>query len=97
MSAQYVREFNADLGELSLLAGGKHWKRFHASKIIKFQRTSGTKKVLFFSKPVERLEVHVQGEDAPYIIEKGVVKDDFQWIVDVLKRFAEKNKVPFYE
>jgi len=97
MGAQYVREFNADFGELSLFTGGKHWKRFQASKIVKFQRTSSIKKVLFFSKPVERIEIHIQGEEEPYIIEKGVVRDDFQWIVDVLKRFAEKNKVPFNE
>lgn len=97
MSVQYVKEFNADLGELSLLTGGNHWKRFNASKIAKFQRASSIKKVLFFSKPVERIEIHVQGEDAPYIIEKGVIKDDFQWIVDVLKKFSEKNKVPFNE
>jgi hypothetical protein len=95
MSAQLVREFNADLGELSLLTSGKHWKRFNANKIEKIQRTTGSKKVLFFSKPVETIEIHIQGEDTPYIIQKGSIKDDFQWIVDVLKRFAEKNKVPF--
>jgi hypothetical protein len=98
MSVQYVKEFNADLGELSLnLTGGKHWKRFSANKIAKIQRVSDSKKVLFFKKPVEKIEVYIQGEDAPYIIKKGVIKDDFQWIVDVLKRFAEKNKVAFEE
>jgi len=95
MSAQYVREFNADLGELSVLTGGNHWKRFNAKNIAKIQRTTGTKKVLFFSRPVERVEILVHGEETPYIIQKGVIKDDFQWIIDVLKRFAEKNKVPF--
>lgn len=96
MSVQYVKEFNADLGELSLnLTGGKHWKRFNANKIAKIKRVTDSKKVLFITKPIEKVEVHIQGEDAPYIIEKGVIKDDFQWIVDVLKRFAEKNKVAF--
>jgi hypothetical protein len=95
MAEQYVKEFNADLGELSLLTGGKHWKRFNANRISKIQHTTGTKKVLFFSRPVERIEIIIQGEETPYIIQKGSIKDDFQWIVDVLKRFAEKNKVPF--
>ena len=44
---------------------------------------------------MERIEIIIQGEETPYIIQKGSIKDDFQWIVDVLKRFAEKNKVPF--
>ena len=48
-------------------------------------------------KPVERIEIQVSGEPRPYVIEKGVIKDDFSWIKDVLKSFAEKNKVVYKE
>ncbi len=98
MSAQYVKEFNADSGQLSVNAGsGKHWKNFSARQIEKIRKTTVQKKRLFFTRPVDRIEIIVNGEETPYIIEKGKVKDDFQWISDVLKRFAEKNKIPYEE
>lgn len=98
MSEQYVKQFNADLGELSLnLIGENHWRRYNSSKIVSIQNTLGKKRVLFVEKPVERIEILVSGEPRPYIIEKGVIKDDFTWIKDVLKRFAEKNKVNYTE
>ena len=99
MSApQYVREFNADLGELSLNTGkGKHWKRFAAQNIAAIRKTQAERKKLFIKRTVDRVEIDINGEPAPYIIEKGVIKDDFDWVVDVLKSFAEKNKVKFQE
>ncbi|HHY82831.1 MAG TPA: hypothetical protein GX505_09160 [Clostridiales bacterium] len=98
MSEQYVKQFNADLGELSLnLIGENHWRRYSSSKIVSIQNTLRKKKILFMEKPVERIEILVSGEPRPYIIEKGVIKDDFSWIKDVLKRFAEKNKVVYKE
>lgn len=97
MSDQYVKQFNADQGELSLMSGGSHWKRYGSSKISSIQSKKDKKKVLFFEKPIERIEIHISGEEKPYIIEKGKIKDDFQWIKDVLKRFAEKNKVNFVD
>lgn len=98
MSKQYVKEFNADLGELSLnLVGENHWRRFASRNIVSIQNTIGKKKVLFLEKPVERIEIMVSGEPNPFIIEKGVIKDDFPWIKTVLKRFAEKNKVEYQE
>lgn len=98
MSEQYVKQFNADLGELSLnLIGENHWRRYTSSKIVSIQNTLGKKRVLFVEKPVERIEIMVSGEPRPYVIEKGVIKDDFTWIKDVLKRFAEKNKVKYTE
>jgi hypothetical protein len=96
LSEQYVKQFNADLGELSLnLIGESHWRRYASSKIVSIQNTLGKKRVLFVEKPVERIEILVSGEPRPYVIEKGVIKDDFVWIKDVLKRFAEKNKVNY--
>jgi len=98
LSEQYVKQFNADLGELSLnLIGENHWRRYSSSKIVSIQNTLRKKKILFMEKPVERIEILVSGEPRPYIIEKGVIKDDFSWIKDVLKRFAEKNKVVYKE
>jgi len=98
MSANYVKEFNADMGELSLnIDGGKHWKRFSAREIEKIRKTTVQKKTLFITKPVDRIEILVSGEEKPFIIEKGKIKDDFQWITDVIKRFAEKNKVVYEE
>lgn len=98
MSEQYVKQFNADLGELSLnLIGEHHWRRYASNKIVSIQNSLGKKKVLFIEKPVERIEIMVSGEPRPYVIEKGVIKDDFAWIKDVLKRFAEKNKVEYRE
>jgi hypothetical protein len=98
MSAQYVKEFNADLGELSLnTGGGKHWKRFSARQIEKIRKTTVQKKKFFVTKPIDRIEIIVNGEETPFIIEKGMIKDDFQWVVDVLKNFAEKNKVVYEE
>ncbi|MGI6538325.1 MAG: hypothetical protein ACOX22_08380 [Caldicoprobacterales bacterium] len=97
MSARYVKEFNADLGELSLNVGGNHWKRFAARQIDSIQNTLGKKKFLFVERPVERIEIRVSGETDAYVIEKGVIKDDFEWIKDVLKSFAEKNKVEYKE
>lgn len=96
LSVQYVKQFNADLGELSLnLVGENHWRRYSSAKIASIQNTLGKKKVLFIQKSVERIEILVSGEPRPYIIEKGVIKDDFLWIRDVLKKFAEKNKVSY--
>jgi hypothetical protein len=96
MSVQYVKQFNADLGELSLsVDGGKHWRRYPAGKISRIQKTMGTRKRLFLNKPVERLEIVVSGEEKPYVIEKGTIKDDFQWITEVLRSFAEKNKIEY--
>ena len=98
MSEQYVKQFNADLGELSLnLIGESHWRRYSSNRIVSIQNTLGKKKVLFMEKPVERIEIQVSGEPRPYVIEKGVIKDDFSWIKDVLKSFAEKNKVVYKE
>ena len=98
MSEQYVKQFNADQGELSLNLGGEgHWRRYSSSKIVSIQNKLGKKKVLFVEKPVERIEILVSGEPRPYVIEKGVIKDDFAWIKDVLKRFAEKNKVSYMD
>ena len=98
MSANYVKEFNADMGELSLnVGGGKHWKRFSAREIEKIRKTTIQKKKLFITRPIDRIEILVSGEETPFIIEKGKIKDDFQWITDVIKRFAEKNKVVYEE
>jgi|GEM_PF-618024 len=99
MSApQYVKEFNADLGELSLNTGaGKHWKRFAAHNIASIRKTQAERKRLFITRTVDRVEIEINGEDAPYVIEKGVIQDDFDWVVDVLKSFAAKNKVTFEE
>ncbi len=96
MAEQYVKMFNADQGELSLnVGGGKHWKRFPAKKVASIKKSTVTKKSLLGTKNVDRLEININGEDTSYIIEKGKIKDDFQWITDVLKRFAEKNKVSY--
>lgn len=98
MSAYYVKEFNADLGELSLnIGGGKHWKRFAAKNIATIRKTTVSKKVLFLNKSIDRLEIVISGEEEPFIIQKGLIKDDFNWVVDVLKSFAEKNKVKYEE
>lgn len=95
---QFVKEFNADLGELSLNTGaGKHWRRFTANNIATIRKTTVDRKKLFVTKSVARLEIEVNGEEAPFIIEKGVIKDDFEWVADVLKSFAEKNKVNYQE
>jgi hypothetical protein len=95
---QFVKEFNADLGELSLNTGaGKHWRRFAANKIAAIRRTTVERKKLFITRSVDRLEIEINGEESPFIIEKGVIKDDFQWVADVLKSFAEKNKVVYEE
>src|SRR5690606_32307214 len=94
----YVKEFNADLGELALNTGkGKHWKRFAAQNIAAIRKTQAERKKLFIKRTVDRVKIDINGEPAPYIIEKGVIKDDFDWVVDVLKSFAEKNKVKFQE
>ena len=52
MSApQYVKEFNADLGELALNTGsGKHWKRFAAKNIAAIRKTQAEKKKLFITR-----------------------------------------------
>ncbi|HZJ57464.1 MAG TPA: hypothetical protein VFD89_04410 [Clostridia bacterium] len=95
---QYVKEFNADLGELSLNTGaGKHWKRFAANNIAAIRKTTVERKKLFITRTVDRLEIDINGEEVPYIIEKGVIRDDFEWVADVLKSFAEKNKVDYHE
>jgi hypothetical protein len=95
---QYVKEFNADLGELSINTGaGKHWKRFAAKNIAAIRKTQVEKKKLFITITVDRLEIDIHGEEVPYIIEKGIIKDDFEWVTGVLKSFAEKNKVNYIE
>ena len=66
MSAQYVKEFNADSGQLSVNAGsGKHWKNFSARQIEKIRKTTVQKKRLFFTRPVDRIEIIVNGEETP--------------------------------
>ena len=96
LSKQYVKQFNADLGELSLnLVGENQWRRYASRNIVSIQNTLGKKRVLFVEKPVERIEITVSGEPKAYVIEKGVIKDDFSWIREVLKKFAEKNKVDY--
>ena len=97
MALQYVKQFNADMGELSLNFGDKHWRRFPANKIKSIQNTKATKKFLFFTKQVDCIEIHVNDEPEPFIIQKGVIGDDFTWIKDVLRSFAAKNKVNFVE
>ena len=99
MSApQFVKEFNADLGELSLNTGsGKHWKRFAANNIAAIRKTKVERKKLFITKSIDRIEIEINGEDAPFVIEKGVIKDDFEWVANVLKSFAEKNRVTYHE
>lgn len=98
MSEQYVKQFNADLGELSMnLVGEGHWRRYQSNKIVSIQNKLGKKKVLFIERPVERIEIMVSGEPKPYVIQKGVIKDDFSWIKEVLKKFAEKNKVTYLD
>lgn len=96
MSVQYVKQFNADMGELSLnLSGENHWRRYASSKIDRIRIAQSKRKVLFLEKPVDRIEIVIHGEQAPYVIEKGKIKDDFEWIKEVLKKFADKNKVQF--
>ncbi len=99
MSApQFVKEFNADLGELSLNTGsGKHWKRFAANNIAAIRKTKIEKKKLFIKRTVDRIEIDINGEANPFVIEKGVIKDDFEWVANVLKSFAEKNKVKYLD
>lgn len=97
MAVQYVKQFNADSGELSLNFGDRYWKNFPASKISSIEKAEGEKKVLFIKKPVERIEIHVNGEEEPFVIQEGSVKDDYLWIKDVLKSFAEKYKISFVE
>ncbi|NMA95901.1 MAG: hypothetical protein GX974_07665 [Clostridiales bacterium] len=92
----YVKEFNADLGELSLsLEGSKHWRRFNANRIDKIVKTTGTRKRLFFEKTVDRLEISINADDIVYVIQEDKLKDDFEWVSDVIKKFAEKNKVEY--
>lgn len=96
LSVQYVKQFNADLGELSLnLVGEKHWRRYQSKNIKSIENSLGKKKVLFFERPVERIEIQVSGEPNPYVIEQGVVSDDIAWIKDVLKTFSEKNNIDY--
>ncbi|HHW71318.1 MAG TPA: hypothetical protein GX392_08330 [Clostridiales bacterium] len=94
----YVKEFNADLGELALgIEGSKHWKRFNANRIGKIKKTTAMQKKLFTEKPVERIEIFINGDNTLYVIQKDKLKDDFNWVNDVLKNFAEKNKVVYEE
>ncbi len=98
VSSKNVKQFNADMGELSLnLVGESGWRRYAAKKISAIHSLKVKKKVLFVEKTVERIEIQIRGEEAPYVIEKGVIKDDLSWVKDVLKTFAEKNKVQFIE
>lgn len=96
ITEMYVKEFNADLGELSLsLEGSKHWRRFNASRIDKIKKTQGTRKRLFFEKKVGRLEISVNADENLYVIQEDKLKDDFEWVSGVIKKFAEKNKVEY--
>ncbi len=98
VNEMYAKEFNADLGELSLyLEGSKHWKRFNANRIEKIKKTTVMQKKLFTKKPVDRIEIFIDGDDTLYVIQKDRLKDDFSWVNDVLKSFAEKNKVKYEE
>jgi len=54
-------------------------------------------KKLFTEKPVERIEIFINGDNTLYVIQKDKLKDDFNWVNDVLKNFAEKNKVVYEE
>ncbi len=94
MAVQLVREFNADMGELSLNLNN-HWKRYSASSISAIRSTIGEQKVLFFKKKVERIEIHVTSEQNPFVIQKGKFDEDFYWAKDVLKRFCEKYNVKY--
>lgn len=96
MAVHYVKEFNADLGELSLNISN-HWKRYNASSISSIKCKVENKKLLFFNKKIEKIEIHVVGEDDPIIIQKGKIDDDFAWVKTVLQRFSEKYKVNFIE
>lgn len=96
VTEMYVKEFNADLGELSLnLEGSKHWRRFNANRIEKIKKTTGIRKRLFTKKPVNRLEIFINGDEILYVIQEDKLKDDFEWVSDVIKKFAEKNKVEY--
>ena len=64
MAEQYVKEFNADLGELSLLTGASIGKDSMPTKFQKYNILPEPK-VLFFSRPVERIEIIIQGEETP--------------------------------
>lgn len=96
MAVQYVKEFNADLGELSLNISN-HWKRYNASSITSIKSKTENKKILFLNRKVEKIEIYVTGENDPYIIQKGKIEDDFAWVKTVLQRFSEKYKVNFVE
>src|SRR5690606_29179002 len=94
INEMYVKEFNADLGELALnIEGSKHWRRFNANRIGKIKKTTALQKRLFTKKQVERIEIFIDGDNTLYVIQKNRLKDDFNWVNDVLKSFAEKNKV----
>jgi len=96
VSVRYVKAFNADLGELSLnLESGDLWKRFTANRVTKVQVGTTTKKFLFRTKQVERLEIYAEGETEPYVIEQGRFKDDYAWAKEVLQKFCEKNKIKY--
>ena len=62
MSAQhFVKEFNADLGELSLnVGGGKHWKRFTANNIAAIRKTKVDRRKLFITRSVDRVEIDIK-------------------------------------
>jgi hypothetical protein len=77
-----ARAFREELGEILMAA---------------IRKTQVEKKKLFITRTVDRLEIDIHGEEVPYIIEKGIIKDDFEWVTGVLKSFAEKNKVNYIE
>lgn len=94
----YVTQFNADQGELSISPNkGKHWKRFTARSIRKMQQSEAEQKKLFFKKTVPQIEVHVSGDDNIYVFQQGILKDDFKWVSNVLRKFCEKYKIEFLE
>lgn len=98
MSVVYVNQFNADLGELSISSDkGKHWKRFLSRNIRKMKECSATQKRFLGTKKVKRVEVEINGDDNIYVFQQGMVQDDFQWIVTVLKKFCDKYKIEYEE
>ena len=72
MSApQYVKEFNADLGELALNTGSGKLIEEIWLKILQPLENSGRKKKLFIKRTVDRVEIDINGETTPYIIERA--------------------------
>lgn len=97
MAERFVKSFNSDVGELAFNMNGEEsgWRRFNSKKIAKVQVTKAVKSSLFGKKQIERLEVFAVGEEDPYILQKGKLKDNYDWAKDVVKDFCLKNKVEF--